>query len=80
MMVKSVLVGKGNVQISFGWNMLIFLIVHCVLGMELNLLSISRLMRHRPQLVVNFNDHKCYVVDKETKKTIANGVEDHGLF
>lgn len=37
-------------------------------------------MRNCPQLHVNFHNHKCYIVDKETKKTIALGVEDHGLF
>ena len=29
---------------------------------------------------VNFSNHKCYIVDKDTKKTVALGVEDHGLF
>jgi hypothetical protein len=35
------IVGKGNVQISFGGKMLMFLNIHYVLGMELNLLSVS---------------------------------------
>jgi hypothetical protein len=60
--------------------MLIFLNVYYVPGMELNLLSISQIMQHSPQLGVNFSNHKCYIVDKETKKTIALGVEDSGLF
>jgi hypothetical protein len=34
-------VGKGNVQISFGGKMLIFLNVYYVPRMELNLLSVS---------------------------------------
>jgi hypothetical protein len=37
-------------------------------------------MRCFPHLDVNFSNHKCYIVEKETKKTIALGVEDHGLF
>jgi hypothetical protein len=74
------LVGKGNVQISLGENMLTFLNVYYVLGMELNLLSISKIMSHCPHLDVTFSNHKCYIFDKETKKTSALGVEDHGLF
>jgi hypothetical protein len=62
---------KGNVQISFGANMSIFLHVYYVLGTELNLLSTSQIMRHYAHLDVNFSNHKCYVADKETKKTIA---------
>ena len=60
--------------------MLIFLNVHYMLGMELNLLLVTQIMRHCSQFVVNISNHKCYVVDKETQKTIAHGVEDHGLF
>jgi hypothetical protein len=74
------IVGKGNVQISFGGKMLMFLNVHYVPGMELNLLSVSQIMRHSPHLDVNFSNHKCYIIDKNTKKIIALGVEDHGLF
>jgi hypothetical protein len=37
-------VGKGNVQISFGGKMLIFLNVYYVPGMELNLLLISQII------------------------------------
>jgi transposase InsO family protein len=37
-------------------------------------------MRHDPHLDVNFSNHKCYIVDRETKKIVALGVEDHGLF
>lgn len=60
--------------------MLMLLNVYYVPGMELNLLSISQIMTHCPHLYFNFNNHKCYIVYKETKKTIALGVEDHGLF
>jgi len=74
------IVGKGNVQISFGGKMLMFLNFHYVPGMELNLLSVSQIMRHSPHLDVNFSNHKCYIVDKNTKKIVALGVEDHGLF
>jgi hypothetical protein len=74
------IVAKGNVQISFGGKMLMFLNVHYVSCMELNMLSVSQIMRHSPHLDVNFSNHKCYIVDKNTKKIIALGVEDHGLF
>jgi hypothetical protein len=48
--------------------------------MELNLLSVNQYMRHCPYLDINFSNHKCYIVDKKTKKTITLGVEDHELF
>jgi len=73
-------VGTRNVQVSFGAKMFMFLYVYYVPGMELNLLSVSRIMRHNPHLDVNFSNHKCYIVDRETKKIAALGVEDHGLF
>ena len=60
--------------------MLTFLNVYYVLEMKLNLLSISQIMRHSLHLDVNFSNHKCYTVDKETMKTVALGVDDHGLF
>lgn len=36
-------------------------------------------MRHYPHLYVNFSSYKCDILNKETKKTIVLGVEDHGL-
>jgi hypothetical protein len=78
--VEYMVVGKGNVQISFGEKTSIFLNVYYVPSMELNLLSMSQIMRHFPHLDVNFSNHKCYIVDQVTKKTISLGVEDHGLF
>lgn len=42
------IVGKGNAQIHFGERNLIFLDVYFVLGMELNLLSVSQIMTHSP--------------------------------
>lgn len=39
-------VGKGNVQISFGGKMLIFLNVYHVPQMELNLLLVSEITSH----------------------------------
>jgi hypothetical protein len=56
---------------------LIFLNVHVyyVPSMELNLLSVSQIMWHNPQLDVNFRNHKCYMVGKETNKIVALGVE-----
>jgi hypothetical protein len=68
------IVGKGNVQISFRGKMLMFLNIHYVPGMELNLLSVSQIMRHSPHLDVNFRNHKCYIIDNNTKKIIALGV------
>jgi hypothetical protein len=35
---------------------------------------------HIFHILTNFSNHKCYIVDKETKKTISLGIEDHGLF
>lgn len=37
-------------------------------------------MRHFPYLDVIFSNHKCYVVDKESKKTTTLGMEDHELY
>jgi hypothetical protein len=73
------LVGKGNVHIFLGENMLIFLNVYYVPIMELNLLSFRQIMSHCPHLDVTFSNHERYIVDKETKKTSGLGVEDHGL-
>ena len=73
------LVGKGNVHIFLGENMLIFLNVYYVPIMELNLLSFCHIMSHCPHLDVTFSNHERYIVDKETKKTSGIGVEDHGL-
>ena len=58
-------VGKRNVQISFGRNILVFLNVHYVPRMELNLLSVNQIRRYCPQLSVNFSNHKFYIVNKE---------------
>ena len=41
-------VDKGNILILFVGRNLIFLDVYYVLGMELNLLSVSQLLRHSP--------------------------------
>jgi hypothetical protein len=59
--------------------MLIFLNLYCVLGMELNFLSISQITRHNPQLDADFSNQKYYIVDKETKKTVSLDVKDHRL-
>jgi hypothetical protein len=73
------IVGIGNVQISFGEKTLMLFNVYYVSDMELNLLSVHQILRHGPHLDVNFSYHKCYIVDRETNKTIALGVQDHGL-
>jgi hypothetical protein len=73
------LVGKGNVHIFLGENMLILLNVYYVPIMELNLLSFRYIMSHCPHLDVTFSNPECYIVDKETKKMSGIGVEDHGL-
>lgn len=41
-----IVVGKGNVLISFEGKMLIFLNVYYVLGADLTMSSISQIMRH----------------------------------
>ena len=75
-----IVVGKGNVQIFLGGKRLIFPNVCIVLGMEPNLPLVNHIMRHYPHLDVNFSNHKCYIVDKESKKTISLCMEDYGLF
>jgi hypothetical protein len=60
--------------------MIIFLNVYYVRVMEIILISVIHIMRHMPQLDVNFSNHKCYIVDKETKNIVSLDVEDHGLF
>jgi hypothetical protein len=40
----------------------------------------SEIMKHNPHLHVIFSNHKCYFVDKISKKTLALGIEDNGLF
>lgn len=72
--------GKGNVQVHSGGRNLIFLDVYYVPGMEHNLLSVSQIMRHSPQLDVVFSSSNCSIVDRETRIPIAMGLEDHGLF
>ena len=67
-------------QISFGERHMVFLDVWYVPSMEHNLLSVSQIMRHYPHLDVIFRNHKCYMVDKSTKRIVALGVEDHGLY
>jgi hypothetical protein len=74
------IVDKGNVQIYFGGKMIIFLNVYCVPCMELNFISVSQIVWHNPELDVNFSNHKCYIVDKETKKIASLGVKNHILF
>eukprot|EP00253_Pinus_taeda_P005669 PITA_05669 len=72
--------GRGTVQIQSGGRTLIFLNVYYVPGMEINLLSVSQIMRNSPQLDVVFSMHKCSIIDRETKLTVAVGLEDHGLY
>eukprot|EP00253_Pinus_taeda_P027235 PITA_27235 len=72
--------GRGTVQIQFGGRTLIFLNVYYVPGMEINLLSVSQIMRNSPQLDVVFSVHKCSIIDRETNLTVVVGLEDHGLY
>lgn len=37
-------------------------------------------MRHFPWPDVVFSSHKCSIIDRETRATIAVGIEDHGLY
>ena len=73
-------VGKGNIQIQSAGRKFIFLDVYYVPGMELNLLSVSQLLRHSPHLAVTFSSHQCTITDRVTKSTVVVGLEDHGLF
>jgi len=77
---KYTVVGRGTVQIQSGGRTLIFLNVYYVPGMEINLLSVSQIMRNSPQLGVVFSAHKCSIIDRETSLTVAVGLEDHGLY
>lgn len=72
-------VGKGIVQIQSGGLTLIFLNVYYVPGMEINLLSVSQIMRNSPQLDVVFSAHKCSIIDRETRLTVVVSLQDHGL-
>lgn len=73
-------VRKGNVQIQSGGRKLIFLNVYYVPRMELNLLSVSQILRRSPRLDVTFNSHQCNIIDWETQCIVVVGLEDHGLF
>ena len=74
------IVDKGNIQIqSIGRN-LIFLDVYYVPRMELNLLSVSQLLRHSPHLDVTFSSHQCTIIDWATQSIVAMDLEDRGLF
>jgi hypothetical protein len=37
-------------------------------------------MKQCTHIDIKFRNNKCYLFDKETKKTISLGVEDHALF
>jgi hypothetical protein len=51
--------------------------VHCS---EKNILLVSSIMKHSLYLHINFSDNRCFIVDKNSKKMVAMGVEEHGLF
>jgi hypothetical protein len=36
-------------------------------------------MKHNLHLHVIFNNHKCYFVDKVSKKALTFGIENHGI-
>eukprot|EP00253_Pinus_taeda_P012337 PITA_12337 len=48
--------------------------------MEIDLLFVNKIMRNSPQLDVVFSAHKCSIIDRETRLTVAVGLEDHGLW
>ena len=48
--------------------------------MELNLLSVTQLLRHSPHFDVTFSLHQCTITDRATQSTIAVGLEGHDLF
>lgn len=67
-------------QIQSRGRKLIFLNVYYDPGMELNLLSVSQILRHSPWLDVTFSSHQCSIIDWETQSIVAVGCEDHGPF
>eukprot|EP00253_Pinus_taeda_P013936 PITA_13936 len=77
---KYTVVGRGTIQIQSGGHTLSFLNVYYVPGVEINLLSVSQIMRNSPELDVVFSVHKCSIIDRETSLTVAVGLEDHGLY
>jgi hypothetical protein len=36
-------------------------------------------MKHSPHLDINFNNNRCFIVDKNSKKMVTMGVEEQGL-
>ncbi|GLJ38454.1 hypothetical protein SUGI_0783050 [Cryptomeria japonica] len=74
------IVGKGNIQFLFGGKDLIFHDVYFVSCMELNLLSVSQIMHHSPQLDVVFSSHKWSIVHMKIHTTTVVGLEDHCLY
>lgn len=69
-----IVIGKGNVQISFGGENFIFINVYYLSGMKLNFIFLSQIMCHCSKLDIIFSKQKCYIVDKESKKTITVGI------
>ena len=57
-----------------------FLNVCYVPGMKHNLLSVSQIMKHSPQLDVVFSGNKCSIIDRASRTTLAIGLEDHGIY
>ena len=57
-----------------------FLNVCYVLGTKHNLLSVSQIMKHSPQLDVIFSGNKCSIIDRASRTTLAFGLEDHGIY
>jgi hypothetical protein len=49
--------------------------VYYVPYLEKNLLLIST-KKHSPHLHINFNDNRCFIVDKNNKKMVSIGVEE----
>jgi hypothetical protein len=67
---------KGNVLLQLRGKKVMIKDVYYVPCLEKNLLSISSIMKHSPHLDINFSNNRCFIVDKNSKKMIAMGVEE----
>jgi len=50
--------------------------VYYVPCLEINLLSISSIMKCSPHLDITFSNTRCFIVDKNSKNMVAMGVKN----
>jgi hypothetical protein len=72
--------GKGNVLLQLRGKKVTIKYVYCVPCLEIKPLPISSTRKFSAHLHINFNDNRCFIVDKNNKKMVAMGVEERGLF